>query len=222
MIGCYDSHVVRVSRPLLLIAVAGAVLAAAAATSGARASDLADQPWQKQIRERDRKRLAGLWGAWTHALGQVRDAGATAAVAALGPVGVATAIQPGPLPVPGQYRCRTLKLGSREAATAAPVPVIIAAPFQPCTITARDGLMWFEQASGAQRVAGRLYPDGDRLVFLGSLALAGEPGVMRYGADDDRDQVGVVRGLGPGHWRLELPWPMWQSNLAIVEIVAGS
>lgn len=213
---------VRVFQPFLLLVLASALLAGAVAASTARASDLADQSWQKQIRERDRKRLAGLWGAWSHALGQVRDAGAAGAVAALGPVGVATAVQPGPLPVPGQYRCRTLKLGSRAAVTATPVPVIVAAPFQPCTITARDGLMWFEQTSGAQRIAGRLYPDGDRLVFLGSLALAGEPGVMRYGADDDRDQVGVVRGLGPGHWRLELPWPMWQSNLAIVEIVAGS
>lgn len=178
--------------------------------------------WQKQIRDDDRKRLAGLWGAWTRSMAQVDAAGMQPMVAALGPMAMPDAAQPAAPPSAGRYRCRAVRLGSRdEPAGRRRVPTVVADPFGPCTIARRGALLWFEQDRGAQRVAGALYPDGDRQVFLGSLALAGETGVMAYGADGERDQVGVLRSVGPGRWRLELPWPMWQSNLEIIEIVAG-
>lgn len=184
------------------------------------------QGWQNVIRDSDRRRLAGLWSAWTRSLAQAETAGQLQRVAALGDMAVPDAARPAPAPRPGAYRCRTVRIGIRDSdaalrAVAGTAPVMLASGFLPCTIAARAGRLWFEQGIGLQRVAGTLYPDGDRQVFLGSMALAGEAGFRSYGADPDRDQVGVLRAFGDRRWRLELPWPMWQSNLAIIEIVSG-
>lgn len=177
--------------------------------------------WQQQINESDRKRLALLWSAWTRSLNEAADAGHKADIAAMGDLVVADAARPGPPPTPGTYRCRTIKMGTRvDGGRMAPVAMDEGA-FAPCTITARGSLLWFEQASAAQRIGGTLYPDGDRLIFLGSKALQGEMGIMAYGSDASRDQVGVLRPYGDARWRLELPWPMWQSNLEIIEILPG-
>jgi hypothetical protein len=186
----------------------------------ASASDLRAQSWQEQITEPDRKRLAGLWSAWTRALNQASGAGAASKLAAAGPMAVADAPTTGTPPPPGDYQCRTLKLGVRSDAPATAPALAMADPV-PCRISAKGSLLWFEQLAGPQRVGGTLYPDDDRLVFLGSKSLAGEMRVMAYASDAARDQVGVLRALGPGRWRLELPWPNWQSNLEVIEIVAG-
>jgi hypothetical protein len=58
------------------------------------------------------------------------------------------------------------------------------------------------------------------MVMLGALHLAAEGGRRRYGDDHERDLAGILRPLGPGHWRLELPWPRWQSRLMLVEMKA--
>jgi len=183
----------------------------------------ADAPraWQEVIQESDRKRLAGLWRAWTRSLAEIDAAGQAEVVAALGPVLVPTAARPGSPPGPGDYRCRTVKLGVRRdprAPLPANAPVLAAMPAAPCRITLRDDGLWFEQTGGSQRLGGTLFPDGDRMVFLGAMALSGEMGVMAYGADAARDQVGVLRAVGETRWRLELPWPMWQSNLEVIEV----
>lgn len=183
----------------------------------ASASDLRARSWQEQITEVDRKRLAGLWAAWTRALNQATAAGETAALAAAGPLAVADAAVAGVAPSPGEYQCRTLKLGVRSDAPAT-APAFSLASVQPCRISARGSLLWFEQLAGQQRIGGTLYTDDDRMVFLGSKSLAGEMRVIVYAADAARDQVGVLHILGPGRWRLELPWPNWQSNLEVIEI----
>ena len=73
-----------------------------------------------------------------------------------------------------------------------------------------------------QRTGGLLYPDGDRLVYLGALSLANERSMFVYNADEDRNQVGVLRALGPKRWRLELPFPKWESTLDVVEITPAA
>lgn len=202
--------------PFLLL-----VLLLAAACAGK--TDVAAKPpppWQKVIREPDRQRLAGLWSAWTRSLGEAEKAGMMPKVAALGTMAVPDAARAAAFPAPGAYRCRTVTLGIRAGGMeSAPVPAMTTAPFAPCSIAPRDGVLWLEQPTGPRRIGGRLFPDGDRMVFLGSQALAGEMGIMPYGADGQRDQVGVLRAHGDNRWRLELPWPMWQSNLTLMEIV---
>lgn len=176
--------------------------------------------WQEQIREPDRKRLAGLWSAWTRSLNEAAAAGHGAEIKALGPLAVADAAKPGAMPVPGDYRCRSVRMGTRDDnSKAALVPAMDADGAIACTISAKGDLLVLEQARGGQRIGGTLYPDGDRMVFLGSKALRGEMGMRAYGADASRDQVGVLRRFGDDKWRLELPWPMWQANLEIIEIV---
>ncbi len=198
-------------RPLLVLALLASPLMAAA--------EPVPESWQQLIRPDDRKRLGGLWRAWTRALAQAGKTDA-AALAALGPVAQPLAAVAGPPPVPGRYRCRLLRLG-RSPSAPSHMPAVGALPESDCTVTAIPGGLWLEQQNGPQRIAGKLWPDGERQMFLGSMALAGENGVMDYGSDSARDQVGVLRAFGPGRWRLELPWPRWQSDLCIVEIVAG-
>jgi hypothetical protein len=185
--------------------------------------------WQDAAAGADRKRLARLWEAWTGALADVAAHGETPALTALGPVAVPDAgtmhanpddriASPakGPLPGPGAYLCRTIRLGQQE--NGAQASRVQAGEPQPCRIDIQDTGLWFEQEAGSNRLAGRLYADGDRLVFLGATALRGEMGVMPYRADPERNAVGALRALGPAHWRLELPWPSWQSTLDLVEI----
>ncbi len=221
---------------LLLAADPGLHLAADAALA-------APQSWRTVVTADDRKRLARLWEAWTRALADADRAGQTAALAAVGPAVVPDAATmnrnaadpmtppvAGRLPGPGAYRCRLITLGARGDGVATPVPVMVdAAPFTPCRIEARGSGLWFEQAAGPDRrpdnrldsrLGGWLYVDGARLVFLGTTALAGETGIMAYGADPQRNAVGALRAIDDGRWRLELPWPNWQSNLNIVEIVS--
>lgn len=183
--------------------------------------------WQEAISAADRKRLAGLWSAWTRSLNQAADAGHTSDIAGLGDMAVPDAARAAPAPAPGAYRCRSVRLGSRDTShdAAQAVPSTAAKPAMdmddtmPCTITAKGSLLWLEQADGAQRIGGTLYPDGDRMVFLGTKALKGEMGLRAYGSDAARDQVGVLRAFGDHRWRLELPWPHWQANLEIIEII---
>ena len=186
------------------------------------AAPLAAKPppahWQEAIRAEDRKRLAGLWRAWARALGNIHREDAD--LAALGRLVAHDAGQDGIAPPPGHYRCRLVRLGRGDNAPSG-MPVVGTLPPVPCLVRADGEQLWFEQQAGAQRVAGRLWQDGGRLVFLGSMALAGEAGVMAYGSDPARDQVGVLTSLGPGHWRLELPWPRWQSDLCLVEITSA-
>ncbi len=168
--------------------------------------------WQKDIGDEDRKRLNGLWNSWARAIGEVRAAGEGAQLAAQGALLNPEAALPSAMPRPGRYSCRTVKLGgdaARGVRVAEPVP---------CAIEPTASGLRFSQGSGAQRLAGRLYPDGDRLVFLGSLRLAMDQGAMPYGADSDRDQIGVIRPYAPGRWRLELPWPRWEATLVVVDI----
>jgi hypothetical protein len=195
--------------------------------------------WQREITPPDRKRLAQLWEAWTRSLNEAQAAGQGAALVALGPVVVpdaaainpdAAAINPdaaagktaGPLPGAGSYTCREVRLGQhRSGITAWAAATLTASEMRPCRIEVRGSALWFEQDAGAQRLGGRLYADGDRQVFLGATALTGEMRILPYGADPQRDAVGVLRAIGERRWRLELPWPHWQSNLAIVEITPG-
>lgn len=188
-------------------------LVAAAAPAAARERPAA---WRTVIRADDRRRLANLWQAWTRSLYEARAAHGQPVLDGLGGVVMPLPETSAALPLPGAYRCRTVKLGGSKGSAA-----VSAGPFGPCTIGAGEGLLHFDAATSGRRIRGALYPDGDRMVFLGSVGLQQEMGVMAYGADRDRDQVGVLRTIGDQHWRIELPWPKWESNLDLIEIVEG-
>ncbi|WP_419816746.1 DUF4893 domain-containing protein [Glacieibacterium sp.] len=196
---------------LVALVVLGAVLGAVPAA--------ADPPgWRRQMTEPDRKRLAGLYHAWTTARAQVAAAGLAADWSGQGALTQGDAVTADPPPAPGIYSCRTLKLGSRVAG----MPNWRAVGSYPCRIEAsRDGLR-FTGEGGAQRTSGVLYPDGERMIYLGAINLGNERGGFKYNADVDRNQVGVLHSLGPKRWRLELPFPLWESTLDLIEITPST
>jgi len=186
--------------------------------------------WQAVISDNDRGRLARLSGAWEQARIDIASASASADadLAALGPVVPPPPGAPSPadgpaqsaqvaMPGPGVYQCRTIRLGWRQGSSRS-VPPVQAGPWAACTLTADGILLSLETAPGPQQFFGTLYPDVDRLIFLGSVALDGEMGRLRYGEDRDRDQLGVLDMVAPGHWRIALPWPRWSARLVLIEL----
>ncbi|MQA92802.1 MAG: DUF4893 domain-containing protein [Gemmatimonas sp.] len=171
--------------------------------------------WTAAIVPEDQDRLRRLPEAWSTALAQARDAGYGPELAALGALGDPGATLPDPEPPPGRYRCRTVKVGSQSAL----LPFVAYAWFD-CEITRSAGGLRLDKVTGSQRQQGTLYPDTDhRLVFLGGLALGSdEAQAPSYGADRDRNVVGVMERFAPERWRLVQPWPRFESNLDLLEI----
>lgn len=109
----------------------------------------------------------------------------------------------------GKWQCRTIKAGNIS-------PLVIYDWFK-CKVT-DDGSGWLlEKTSGSQRTKGRFYDDNDkRLVYLGSLFIAGDP-VKPYGSGPETDQVGYAFRTGAQSWRIEFPAPYYESKLDILE-----
>ena len=60
------------------------------------------------------------------------------------------------------------------------------------------------------------------MIFLGTLQLGDEPGILRYGHDNARDVAADVERVGPRRWRLVFPSPHFESKLDVIELVPGS
>ena len=70
---------------------------------------------------------------------------------------------------------------------------------------------------------GRLFPENDRrLLFLGTLQLGDEQGVIRYGHDRERDMTAWLERIGAARWRLVFPYPAFESSLDVLELVPKS
>ena len=173
--------------------------------------------WQAVITDADRGRLSRYSQAWEQARADITGAGAADALAALGPAGQSDVTVPPAFPAAGTHECRTVLLGWRQG-TPHISPPVQAGAWARCRISADGILLRFETAPGPQQYFGTLYPDRDRLMFLGTVRLAGEMGRLGYGADQARDQLGVLQATAPGHWRIALPWPQWTARLVLIEI----
>jgi len=173
--------------------------------------------WRATATDDDRRRLRQGRDAWMEGLGQaqVRHAGAIAAEGALFDPDAAL---PGPLPPAGDYRCRTIKLGSpSDLLTYVAYP-----PFR-CRIGAEGGRPSFTKLTGSQRPIGRLFDDTERrMVFLGTLQLGDERRAYQYGIDRDRDLVAVLERIGENRWRLVFPYPHFESFLDVIEITPSA
>jgi hypothetical protein len=174
--------------------------------------------WRAAIHPDDRIRLLALWPAWTTAKAAAVDHGKTADWVALGPLADPAPSAEGMWPAAGAYRCRLVKLGARLPGR----PDIAATRDFPCAMTNDGGIIGFTVRGAFQASSGRLYPDGERMVFLGALTLRGDMSPFAYGADPDRNQVGVLERIGPARWRLALPWPRFESTIDVVDIVPAS
>lgn len=180
--------------------------------------------WQAVIKDQDRGRLSRLADAWDQARADIAEAGKEADLAALGPVGQDGVRQgevtpPPVFPATGPHECRIILLGWRQGSPHISPPVQAGA-WAPCHFTADGIVLRFETAPGPQQFLGTLYPDVDRLIFLGTVRLAGEMGRLRYGEDQARDQLGTLQAVSSGGWRIALPWPNWTARLVLIDIRA--
>lgn len=174
----------------------------------------AEATWRSAATEDDRRRLRGWRQAWIEALDDARPAFASE-IEAEGALLEPDAALSDPQPPPGEYRCRTIKIGSPSDSDL----TYIAYPAFRCRIAAEGGHLTFTKLTGSQRPIGRLFRDNDRrLVFLGTLQLGDERRSYGYGMDQERDLVGILERVGEQRWRLVFPYPHFESLVDVIEL----
>ena len=185
------------------------------ASGGAVLSD-----WRGVITAADRDRYQRRDAAWTLALQQAKRQPGSGDLASLGDLIDPGAARASATPPVGNYRCRTVKLGSQGGEQG--LGYVVYGWFA-CRIEQTPQGLRFTKLTGSQRPSGLLYPENDRhMVMLGSLALAQEPTAGAYGRNAERDLVGVLERIGEARWRLVTPWPAYESNLDLIELVPAA
>ncbi|MEQ8598947.1 MAG: DUF4893 domain-containing protein [Devosia sp.] len=128
---------------------------------------------------------------------------------------VSTLFAPGETPISqmpdGNYRCRTIKLGGL-------LPLTTYTYFA-CTVS--NAGTRIEKLTGSQRFSGDLLPsNGGGLFYWGALHY-GDETPMDYDADPERSQVGCLYKVAgkPERYRLELPFPRFESTHDVIELV---
>ena len=172
--------------------------------------------WHDVITDPDHVRLRDWRKAFVAGLDQARADGHSGEIDATGKLLDPDAATDGaPLPT-GYYRCRTIKIGSKDAGRVS----YIAYPAHRCQVRPSDDITRLIELDGLQKPSGRLYPDGaSRTVFLGTMILGDEQKPIAYGRDADRDMVGAVQRVGPKQWRMLIPDPAWESKIDVMELV---
>lgn len=174
--------------------------------------------WQEFASAFDRDRLARLPEARAKALSEAEAGAPQADLAVIHALMSAPAQAASAEALTGTYRCRTIKLGGIT-------PDVIYAWFR-CRISERGGMLVLQKLSGSQRTNGTLYADGDgSLVYLGASSVTGEP-AHRYSGNGASvgasatpdDQIGRLTRIGEGHLRLEMPFPLQESTLDVLEL----
>ena len=172
--------------------------------------------WRAVASEGDIARIDGLRPLWASALGAARTQlprEVKAETSLIAPDAAMTH----PLPAPGRYRCRTVRLGKAagpRGRTLAKLPPGF------CFVGTDAAWLTFTVETGARRPGGRLWLDGERrLVFLGALAPPGATTAPPYGADPSADRVGVIERIADFRWRLIFPPSDRDPAVEIVELI---
>lgn len=173
--------------------------------------------WRGIVTAGDRDRYSRRDAAWSLALQQARRQPGSGDLTGLGDLIDPRAARAPVAPAPGDYRCRTVKLGSQGGEDG--LGYVVYGWFA-CRIEATPRGLKFSKQTGSQRPSGLLFPENDReMIMLGSLALAAEPPANSYGQRPDRDLIAVLERIGERRWRLVIPWPQVESNLDLIELV---
>lgn len=178
--------------------------------------DSAAVDWRAVATNGDRQRLREWRTAFAAGLGAAKAAGAGTRIGAEGALLAPDAALPGPGLPNGDYACRTIKLGARNAGQ----PSFLVYPATTCRVLRGRTRQSLQKLSGSQRLVGRILPaDALRSVFLGTLMVGDESRPMQYGSDPDRDLAGYVERIGTHRWRILLPRPAFQSTIDVMELV---
>ena len=177
-----------------------------------------EQGWRAVATEADRERLRGWRNAFTSALAAARARGHGGEIAREGPLLQPDSAIGGPIPN-GNYRCRVIKLGAKTPG----MLDYVAYPYFACRVQQDGQVQDFAKLTGSQRQVGLIFPhDPLRQVFLGTLILGDEARAMHYGVDRERDVVGFVERIGDARWRLIMPWPHFESQIDVMELVPAA
>ncbi len=172
--------------------------------------------WRGLVTAGDRDRLQRIDAAWDLALQQARRQRGSGDLSSLGELIDPGAARPGVAPPPGNYRCRTVKLGSQGGEEG--LGYVVYGWFA-CRIEDTSAGLKFTKLTGSQRPSGLLFPENDRaMVLLGSMALGQEAATNAYGLNPDRDLAAKLERIGEARWRLVVPWPRNESNLDLIEL----
>jgi hypothetical protein len=205
---------------LLLAAAMAALLAPLAACTtpgtGPEQAVPRNDGWRSIATERDRARIRDWRTAWLEALRKGRAGGHSAAIAAEGVLLAPDAALDNVAPPPGDYRCRTIKIGARSEG----LLDYVAYPAFRCRIGSQERVQDFTKLAGSQRPIGKLFPEnGRRMIFLGTLQLGDEQGTLRYGHDSERAMAAVLERVADRRWRLVFPYPQFESLVDVIELI---
>lgn len=172
--------------------------------------------WKRVATAADQSRINRLGLAWHQSLAEARPRHARE-ITGEGELLTPRAALARPAPTPGSYNCRMIRIGKPDRKSPA------YERFKPffCYVQIDDqGSLTITKQTGSQRPAGRLWDDDDpnRMIFLGSLALADEQEPLAYGDDPERNMAGVVERIAPFRWRLVIPWPQSGAKLEVFEL----
>lgn len=206
----------------MFLAMAAAVALSACASTApvspglVTVSEEPEPAWMALISAEDRARLDRLPEIWDDALDAVpvRQRGAVLKEADLL---VPRAARDHAAPPPGSYRCRLVRLG-QPASRREPAVRSFADFF--CYVRAEQGGgLSFTKQTGTELPGGWLHPDGDRrMVLVGAMQRMAGDNSLAYGAEPDRDLVGVIERVGPFRWRLVLPWRGERAGVDVYEL----
>jgi len=168
------------------------------------ATSAAAQPTSCVPTRADTERLSRLDAAWKEGRSEAIAGGGAEELRQLGVLAEPRVTLNRPQPTPGRYLCRTIKLG---AARPELLPYITYGWFRCQVALSPGGDLTLRKTTGSQRPVGLICPmpgaDGQRLArFVGVLELGEETRTPRYGADPDRDLIGIVQRIGDDRWRI--------------------
>lgn len=204
----------------LVLSVAGAGALAGCTTTRDEAGEVVRNPtapdWRFIATENDRERLREWRTAWTEGLAKAAAAGHGPMLEGEDALLQPDAALPWQAPPPGDYRCRTIKMGAQRTG----MLDYVAYPAFLCRIQQDNGRLTFAKLTGSQRPMGTILPySGERMVFLGTLQLGDEQRLLQYGVDRDRDMAGLLEKIGDNRWRLVFPYPHFESTIDVLELV---
>ena len=175
--------------------------------------------WRATATDQDKARIRGWYSSWTAALADARAKGYGADVEREGVLLQPTAALPNPHLPAGEYRCRTIKLGTQGRGAIG----FIAYDWFRCRVSDEQELASLTKLTGSQRPVGLIFPDNlKRQIFLGTLVLGDEAIPVNYGSDRMRDMAGLIERIADNRWRLVLPAPAYESLLDVIELVPAN
>jgi Domain of unknown function (DUF4893) len=174
--------------------------------------------WQTDVSAFDRQRLAHLEESRAKGLAEAEAGGNASDLAIIHGALAGGRGDVSQAELMGTWRCRQMKLGGIS-------PSIVYGWFR-CRVRQSGHGLYFEKISGSQRVSGYLDRyDGGGWVLLGALTVNNERQRPYSGGSEgagtqvtSNDAIGLITKAGPGHLRIEFPYPALESHFDVMEL----